>query len=145
MVRIRTMVEADRAAVLDLMRMFYASDAVWTNGSEEIFRKDVDACVGSCVYAEGYVFLYNNKLVGYGMIAKSYSTEFGKSCIWLEDIFVLPDYRGKGVGSAFIRKVQKDFPESVFRLELEKENDSAAEIYKKSGFVEIPYMEMISI
>ncbi len=144
MMQIRTMVEADRFAVLDLMRMFYESDAVRTNGSEEIFQRDIDACVGNCMYAEGYVFVDDDRIVGYGMIAESYSTEFGKPCIWLEDIYVLPDYRGKGFGSAFIRKIRKEFPECILRLELEKENVSAAQLYRKYGFMELPYMEMIS-
>lgn len=36
--QIRPMVEEDRNGVLDMMRVFYASPAVLSNGSEEIFE-----------------------------------------------------------------------------------------------------------
>ena len=34
---LRHMEERDRAQVLEMMRVFYSSEAVMTNGSEEIF------------------------------------------------------------------------------------------------------------
>ena len=38
---IRNMKESDREAVLAMMREFYASPAVFSNGSEEIFASDI--------------------------------------------------------------------------------------------------------
>ena len=52
---IRKMEERDRETVLSMMRVFYASPAVFTNGSEEIFSRDIDACVLENPYAEGSV------------------------------------------------------------------------------------------
>ena len=92
---IRLMTEADRPQVLQMMRTFYASPAVWTNGSEEIFGKDIDACVSDLPYLEGYIL---GDMQGYAMVAKSYSTEFGCPCIWIEDIYVREDSRGQGIG-----------------------------------------------
>ena len=98
---IRIMQEKDREAVLDMMRVFYASPAVLSNGSEEIFCADIDNCIGDSPYLEGYVFEDESGLFGYGMIAKSFSTEFGKPCIWIEDLYIKEDHRRKGIGSAF--------------------------------------------
>ena len=36
--KIRTMVREDKSVVMDMMRVFYASDAVSTNGSDEILN-----------------------------------------------------------------------------------------------------------
>lgn len=55
------MTENDRNAVTGMMKTFYSSDAVFTNGSDKIFSNDVDACVGASPYAEGYVFKDGNK------------------------------------------------------------------------------------
>ena len=44
-ITIRSMMEQDRQEVLQMMRVFYASDAVQSNGSEEIFEKDICNCV----------------------------------------------------------------------------------------------------
>lgn len=139
---IRNIQERDREEVLCMMRTFYASDAVWSNGSDEIFAADVDACLSDSPYLEGYVFEGDGILQGYAMVAKSFSTEFGKPCMWLEDIYVAPAYRDRGIGSAFMSFIQNKYPDAIFRLEVEPENERAVHVYEKCGFVVIPYMEM---
>ncbi len=140
---IRRMTAADADAVIAMMRTFYASPAVFTNGSEEIFQNDVAACVSDSPYAEGYIFEIEGRIVGYGMLAKSFSTEFGKPCIWIEDLYLLPDYRGLGIGSAFFKHVENSYPDHLLRLEVEEENERAIQVYKKNGFDALPYVEMI--
>ena len=140
--KIRIMEKADLTAIINMMRGFYASDAVLTNGSEEIFLADAVECVSDSPYLEGYVFEESSEVIGYGMLAKSYSTEFGKGCIWIEDIFIKEGYRGLGIGSDFIRMVEKKYPNHILRLEVEGENESAVSVYKKNGFDFLPYLEM---
>ena len=82
------MEEQDRHQILEMMRIFYASEAVFTNGSEDIFNTDIDNCINENPYIEGYVFENDNRIQGYSMLAKSFSTEFGKACIWIEDIYI---------------------------------------------------------
>ena len=140
--RIRAMKEKDRGAVIEMMRVFYASPAVLSNGSEEIFKADFDNCVSDSPYLEGYVFEKDNEIIGYGMLAKSFSTEFGKPCIWVEDIYVKEDFRGEGIGSRFFDLVNEKYPEAIIRLEVEEENERAIRVYRKNGFKILPYMEM---
>ncbi len=125
------------------MKTFYSSDAVLTNGSDEIFENDIKACVSDCAYAEGYVFKDGSEYLGYAMIAKSFSTEFGKPCIWIEDLYIEPLYRGKGIGKEFFKTIFRKYPDVIFRLEVEKENQGALKLYQKCGFDIIPYLEMI--
>ena len=139
---IRSMVAADKETVLAMMRTFYTSPAVLSNGSEEIFAADIDNCVGDSPYLEGYIFEDGGNILGYGMIAKSFSTEFGKPCIWIEDLYVQEAYRNMGLGSAFLQFVESKYPGHLLRLEVEKENERAVHVYEKCGFEEIPYMEM---
>ena len=128
---IRNIQERDREEVLCMMRTFYASDAVWSNGSDEIFAADVDACLSDSPYLEGYVFEDDGVLQGYAMVAKSFSTEFGKPCMWLEDIYVAPEFRDRGIGSAFMSFIQNKYPDAIFRLEVEPENERAVHVYQK--------------
>lgn len=139
---IRSMRESDRAEVLRMMRTFYSSPAVFSNGSEEVFNTDIDNCIKECPYVEGYVFEKDKTVQGYAMLAKSYSTEFGKPCIWVEDIYIKEQYRGLGIGSLFLRYIEDKYPDAVFRLEVEAENERAVNVYKKLGYEFIPYMEM---
>ena len=139
---IRKMTESDRQAVVDMMRTFYHSPAVFTNGSEEIYNNDITACVGASPYAEGFIFENETGILGYGMIAKSFSTEFGKPCIWIEDLFLKEEYRGEGIGSSFFAYLEKEYPHTIMRLEVEEENIRAVEVYRKNGYEPLPYMEM---
>ncbi len=139
---IRGMEEKDRSQVLEMMRVFYASPAVLSNGSKEIFEADFNACISDTPYLEGYIFENEEDIQGYAMIAKSFSTEFGKPCIWIEDIYVKDRYRGLGIGSAFLKFIESKYQNSVLRLEVEAENERAVNVYKKCGYDVLPYMEM---
>ncbi len=141
--KLEAMREEHREEVLAMMRVFYASPAVSTNGSEEIFRADVDACLSVDPYLEGYVLTENGRLLGYTMLARSFSTEFGKHCVWIEDLYLKPEYREKGRGSAALEAIRKLHPEALLRLEVERENSRAVHVYRKSGFGELPYLEML--
>ena len=126
---IRPMKAKDTDCVLEMMQVFYASPAVFTNGSDNIFLK-------------GYIFEEGMEILGYAMIAKSFSTEFGKPCMWIEDLYIREAYRGTGLGSKFLDYIEAKYPEALLRLEVEEENERAVRVYKKSGFTVLPYMEM---
>lgn len=140
--KIRYMEEKDREAVVEMMRTFYSSDAVFTNGSEDIFNADVTNCVDENPYLEGYVFENDDRILGYAMLAKSFSTEFGKPCFWIEDVYIKEEYRGIGLGTLFFRFIEDKYPNALFRLEVEPENERAVHVYKKCGYDVLPYMEM---
>ena len=139
---IRNMQEKDRENIIEMMRTFYSSDAVLSNGSDEIFKADFDNCISENPYIEGYVFENSQDIQGYAMVAKSFSTEFGMPCIWIEDLYIKEAYRGLGIGSLFLSYIESKYPNSVFRLEVEAENERAVSVYKKCGYEVIPYMEM---
>ena len=139
---IRKMTRADRDAVLEMMRVFYASPAVLSNGSEEIFEADVENCVNDSPYLEGYILEYGGELAGYAMAAKSFSTEFGKPCIWIEDLYMKDAFRGLGIGSEFLRYISEKYAGCVLRLEAEEENEGALRVYRRSGFEILPYVEL---
>lgn len=139
---IRAMQENDRNEVIEMMRVFYASPAVFSNGSDEIFTSDFDNCIGNSPYLEGFIFENSGSIQGYAMLAKSFSTEFGKTCIWIEDIYIKDKFRNCGIGSRFFKFIEKKYPDVIFRLEVEEENKRAVHVYRKSGFDELPYMEM---
>ncbi len=139
---IREMQAADKQEVLSMMRVFYRSEAVYTNGSDEIFEADIDNCTGDCPFLEGYIFFEGNTIAGYAMVAKSFSTEFGKPCMWLEDLYLKADFRGKGIIPKFFQYIEAKYPGSIFRLEVENENKHAVHVYQKAGYEVLPYVEM---
>ncbi len=139
---IRYLEERDRSAVMEMMRVFYSSPAVLTNGSEQIFTADIDNCVNDSPYLEGYIFEDEEKILGYSMVAKSFSTEFGLPCIWIEDIYIKEGFRDLGIGSRFFEFIEEKYPSHLLRLEVESDNERAMTFYRKNRLEIMPYTEM---
>ena len=142
MLTISKIKSTEKQEVINMMRTFYATPFVSTNGSEEIFDANLEACINNSPYLEGYVLVENGEILGYGMLAKSFSTEFGKPCIWVEDLYIKDEYRGGGIGSSFFKFIEELYPDCLFRLEVESENERALNVYKKMGYEFLPYLEM---
>ena len=139
---IRSMCREDKDTILDMMRVFYASPAVLTNGSDEIFLADIEGCISDNPYIEGFVIDGDGEILGYSMIAKSFSTEYGKPCIWIEDLYIKENYRGIGLGKQLMDFIVGKFDNCIFRLEAEAENERAIALYKKCGFSVLAYTEL---
>ena len=95
-------------------------------------------------FLEGFILEDGSIILGYAMVAHSFSTEFGKPCVWIEDIYLKPEARGKGFAPEFLSFVREAYPQAVLRLEVEAENTRAVSAYRKSGFDTLPYLEMLN-
>ena len=49
----------------------------------------------------------SGKEVGFALFFHNFSTFLGRAGIYLEDLFVLPEYRGKGYGKGLLRQLAK--------------------------------------
>jgi GNAT superfamily N-acetyltransferase len=50
----------------------------------------------------------SGELVGYALYFMTYSTFLARPSLYLEDLFVLPSWRGRGVGAAFMRSLGRE-------------------------------------
>ena len=57
--------------------------------------------------AECIFVLDGKKEVGFALFFHNFSTFLGRGGIYLEDLFVLPEYRGRGYGKALLKKLAK--------------------------------------
>ncbi|MDO5095003.1 MAG: GNAT family N-acetyltransferase [Peptostreptococcaceae bacterium] len=55
--------------------------------------------------AEVIFALENGKEVGFALFFHNFSTFLGRAGVYLEDLFVLPEFRGKGYGKALLEKL----------------------------------------
>ena len=72
--------------------------------TEAALRRDL---FGERRYAEVLIGRLEGRTVGYALFFHSYSTFMGKPGIYLEDIYVTPAARGKGVGKALLCDVAR--------------------------------------
>jgi ribosomal protein S18 acetylase RimI-like enzyme len=138
--QIRKITAADREIYLDMAKDFYASPAVLENIPEENITRSFAEFLGGTPYGDAFIFEENGTVIGYGVLAYTYSQEAGGKVVWLEEIYVLSAYRGRGYGSEFIDFVLKEIPAARYRLETEPENEKAAALYRRKGFELFEYV-----
>jgi len=88
--------------------------------------------------AEVWLACVGNECAGFALFFTNYSTFLGKPGLYLEDLFVKPHLRRKGIGVALLRKLASIAREREYgRMEWSvlDWNDPAIQFYKKLGAV----------
>lgn len=57
--------------------------------------------------AEVLFVMEDGREVGFALFFHNFSTFLGRAGIYLEDLFVLPEYRGRGLGKALLRQLAR--------------------------------------
>jgi len=96
---------AQPADVEDIHRLIYEL-AVYEKAPEEMVAT-IDQINTSLFNATPVAFCHvaevDGKVVGIALWFLNYSTWLGKAGIYLEDLFVQPEYRGHGIGKGFMQ------------------------------------------
>ena len=140
---IRKLQQSDREVYMKMAAEFYASDAVWHDIPKENLEKTFSELMRSDEYAECFVFEDGDTVVGYALLAKTFSQEAGGLVIWIEELYLSPESRGKGFGGKFFDFLFQNRPAARYRLEIEPENERAVALYRKKGFEIMPYGQMV--
>jgi len=95
----------DTALILDFIKALAA------------YEKMSDQVVSSSELLEEWIFdkkkaevifaMEDNKEIGFALFFHNFSTFLGRAGLYLEDLFVLPEYRGKGYGKAILQKLAR--------------------------------------
>ncbi|MGL4569906.1 MAG: GNAT family N-acetyltransferase [Clostridium sp.] len=101
--RLRKTVREDASLVLELIKEI----AVYENMLDEVVATE-DSIVESIFEkreAEVLIAEVDGKEVGYVLYFFNFSTFIGKSGFYLEDIYIKPEYRGRGIGKEIFRVI----------------------------------------
>lgn len=93
---------------------------------------------GTPAYAEAVVAEVNGKAVGFALYFYNFSTFLMKPGIYLEDLFVLPEYRRQGIATALLKYLAaRALSKGCGRLEWSvlDWNESAITFYKRIGAI----------
>ncbi len=81
------------------------------------------------------------QLIGVAYVAMIWSLEHGGLSSWLEELYVLPDWRGRGVGADLLRAGMDEARSRgcvAMDLEVTEDHVRAARLYEREGFAELP-------
>lgn len=97
--------EADTAVIL----RFIEKLAAYENMSDKVVA--TEALLKEWIFekrkAEVLFAMADGKEVGIALFFHNFSTFLGRAGIYLEDLFVLPEYRGRGYGKGLLRQLAK--------------------------------------
>ena len=101
---IRQASPADAKAIYDMIYEL----AVYEKAPEQVVTtvEEIQASLfASDSKTEALICEIDNKVAGYAVFFTSYSTWLGRNGIYMEDLYVTPDYRGIGAGKALLKTI----------------------------------------
>lgn len=140
---IRKITLADKPEYVEMVTEFYNSDAVIKPIPSDNIEETFAELMKSDTYAEAFIIETDGKTAGYALLAKTFSQEAGGLCIWIEELFIKQEFRGRGFGKEFFEFLFKNRPAKRYRLEIEPENETAVALYEAKGFRFFEYGQMV--
>lgn len=143
---IRPATGADRGILREMFDEFYRSDAVLHPLPAAYHEAALDDLFSEGTSQSCFLLCEGEAVCGYALLAEKYSHEAGGLELWVEELYLRPEVRGKGMGSAFfdyLRDYAAAHDVRRLRLEVEEENTGAMRLYARMGFKALNYRQMI--
>ena len=118
----------EKEALCELIKKFWIAHNDYTPTDAEALE-DCNAWT-----AEGHVVYFiakETETIGFVHLGSR-----GCDADWLEDLFILPEYQGKGYGSEAIdltEKIVREYSDSLY-MEVAARNDKALKLYYRKGY-----------
>lgn len=140
---VRKIQRSDKPEYMQLVRDFYAeTDRIIPE--DHIVSAYKEMMRGSNHLA-AFVFINEGEKVGYALVSKTFSQKAGGGVWWIEELYVKPEYRGKGYATEFLTFLEANCPSYVkqLRIELDIDSETDGTVYDKLGFKAHEYCNMI--
>ena len=95
-----------------------------------------DVLFGPAAYVEALVAEENGTCAGYALYYPNYASFRGQKGLYLEDLYVAAEFRGLGVGEAFLREIARHGSQRGFKridFQVLEWNAPAIGFYEKLG------------
>ena len=136
----------DMKILVNLMAEFYAE-------SDYELDRDLAHKAFATILADdrlGYVWIIDKdgKDVGYVVLTFRFGMEYGGSIACLDDLFVVPASRNRGLSTAALFQI-RDFCKSIgvraITVEVGHNNGSAQTVYRRLGLAELPDRQLLAL
>lgn len=124
---------AEIGPVLELARAFHAEDGHPLSAEGE---KALAGLVGT-PWGEVLAIRQGGNLIGYTVLCFGYSVEYGGRDAFIDDLYLVPAMRGRGLGGAVLERLAERVAAAGCQaLHLEVLDDNPAQaLYRRAGFV----------
>lgn len=134
--RLRTAGAADLEVLLPLVAGYHAFESLDLTDRQ---RREALAPLLAPDSPLGHVWLVQagREVVGYLAVCYGYSIEFAGRDAFIDEFYLVPDARGRGLGKALLKRVQDEVRAQgvvALHLEVDRTNARARRLYERSGF-----------
>jgi ribosomal protein S18 acetylase RimI-like enzyme len=120
--------------LLALARAFHAEDGHPLDAGGERAVREV--CDGHPL-ARGYLVRNGGSTAGYLVLTLGFGIEYGGAGVFLDDLYLTPESRGRGLGAAVMAAVDAEarrLGACAVHLVVAPGNERAQRLYRRSGF-----------
>ena len=145
MLTFRDLTPEDHDLVVPMVQAFYRSDAVDHPVDAAVLERSFQAAAGPAEpLLRGLLIQWEGRPAGYMYITQCYSAEVGGRCVFIEEIFLKPEFRGQGLGTEIMAWLEREYPAARrFRLEVTQVNQGAVRLYQRAGYEFLRYDQMV--
>jgi ribosomal protein S18 acetylase RimI-like enzyme len=135
----------DEEKFASLVTAFYQSKAALHLIEPEKIRRTLQLLAAGSPWLAGYLIESQGQIAGYVLLSFSYSNECGGMVLWIEELYVTPQFSGQGLGRATLKEIEKRYADHCVRLRLEvrADNENAIGLYRSEGYKELNYRQMV--
>lgn len=134
--KVATATAKDLPSLVELLGVLFAQEADFVPDADKQ-RRALEAILADTRIGRIYVAREGGRVVGMVSTLYTISTAEGGKAAWLEDMVVLPDCRGRGIGAAMLAHAVVGAREAgCLRLTLlsDEDNAQAHAVYAAEGF-----------
>ena len=135
MAEIRLASEKDLELILPLAQAYHEFEGLHVSDSER--ESAIHTLITNHTLGGIWLIHHENEQVGYLALCKGYSIEFGGSDAFIDEFYIRPEFRGKGLGKHvldLIKNEAKKLGVQALHLEVARDNIPTQKLYSTAKF-----------
>ena len=135
-IKYRQFKNSDSETVAELILNLYREDPSDKPMTPEKIQRTFDSLTHHPDRGNIIVLKQQDEIVGYSILSNFWSNEFGGNLLVIDELYVRENFRGKGIGTNFIKYIiENKFNNAVaLQLEATPDNVRARKLYESLGF-----------
>ena len=123
---------------------FFTSPALLHPLDSTTIERSFDEAISDRGLLRGLFLEWEGQTVGFAFLTFCWSTEKGGKVVWVEDLYIAPEFRGKQLGSLFFSWLENEYGADVRRFSLEvASSNPALRLYERLGYQKLDYYRMV--
>jgi ribosomal protein S18 acetylase RimI-like enzyme len=136
MINFRPFRHDDHSELRGMMYALYREDPVNRPITDKKISKTITELRRNPRKGKIIIFEKDNETIGYSILIFYWSNEYGGDILHIDELYVKPDHRQRGVATSFFKHISRTFKQKIvgIQLEVSPSNTTAIRYYRKLGF-----------